>query len=68
MAGGAMLGYWETGNCRMDSAPAIISTIAITQAKTGLSIKNFAMHGSLITAWPARRSPPAAAARWRRLR
>jgi hypothetical protein len=30
----------------MDSAPAIISTIAITHATTGLSIKNFAMQGS----------------------
>lgn len=39
MAGGAMLGYCETGSFRMESAPAIISTIAITQANTGLSIK-----------------------------
>src|SRR5258708_36307530 len=44
-AGGAMLGYCATGRLVMDSAPAIIKMIAMTQAKTGRLIKKFAMAG-----------------------
>ncbi|MNO61027.1 hypothetical protein D3C76_516620 [compost metagenome] len=40
MAGAAMLGYWLTGSLRIDSAPASITTRAITQANTGRSMKN----------------------------
>ena len=38
-----MLGYWLTGNLRMDSPPASMITRAITQAKIGRSIKNLDM-------------------------
>src|ERR1051326_6134067 len=38
-AGGAMLGYCSIGNVVIESAPAIIMTIAITHAKTGRSMK-----------------------------
>src|ERR1700732_1264482 len=38
-----MLGYCATGRLVMDSAPAIIKMIAMTQAKTGRLIKKFAM-------------------------
>lgn len=48
MAGGAIFGYCEIVSFRMDKAPANIKTIAITQANTGLSIKNFAMFYPLI--------------------
>ncbi len=64
MAGGAILGYCATGRLRMDKAPAIIRTMAITQAKTGLSIKNFAMRWLpylAAGAWPP--CPAGAAAR-----
>src|SRR6185437_3419630 len=39
-AGGAMFGYCSIGSVVIDSAPAIMMTIAITHAKTGRSIKN----------------------------
>src|SRR5258707_667858 len=40
-----MLGYCATGRLVMDSAPAIIKMMAMTQAKTGRLIKKFAMAG-----------------------
>src|SRR6202040_3463504 len=40
-AGGAMLGYCATGKVTTAMAPAIIRTMAITQAKIGRSMKNF---------------------------
>src|ERR1700678_1823513 len=39
-AGGAMLGYCATGKVTTAMAPAIIRTMAITQAKIGRSMKN----------------------------
>ena len=38
--GGAIFGYIETGNCVIESAPAIMMVIAITQAKIGRPMKN----------------------------
>ena len=43
MAVGAMRGYCEMGRRRMDSAPASMMMMAMTQAKTGRSMKNLAM-------------------------
>src|SRR5688500_6358690 len=40
---GAIDGYCETGNFKIDSTPASITTIAITHAKIGRSMKNFAI-------------------------
>ena len=40
IVGGAMLGYWATGNWKMDNSPASIRMMAMTQAKIGRSIKN----------------------------
>ena len=42
-AGGAMAGYCETGRRRIDSAPASMMTMAMTQAKIGRSMKKRAM-------------------------
>ena len=39
--GGAIEGYCSIGNPKMLRPPASMITIAITQAKTGLSIKYF---------------------------
>jgi len=39
IAGGAMLGYCATGSVLMAKAPAIMTTIASTQANTGRSMK-----------------------------
>jgi hypothetical protein len=41
--GGAIEGYCSIGNPRMLRPPASMITIAITQAKTGLSMKYFDM-------------------------
>ena len=38
-AGGAMFGYCAIGSAVIDSAPATMMTMAITQAKTGRSMK-----------------------------
>ena len=46
-AGGAMVGYWATGNCRIASAPAIIRIMASTHANIGRRIKKFAMSDCL---------------------
>jgi hypothetical protein len=46
MEGGAMVGYCATGRVRTAKAPASIRTIAITQAKTGRSMKNCACSGT----------------------
>ena len=43
MAGGAIVGYWETGKELIDKAPASMMIIAITHAKMGRSIKKRAM-------------------------
>ena len=43
-----MLGYCATGRLVMDSAPAIIKMMAMTQAKTGRLIKKLAMAGFLL--------------------
>ncbi|WP_448169047.1 hypothetical protein, partial [Burkholderia ambifaria] len=43
IAGGAIFGYCETGSEKIEAIPASINTIAITHAKIGRSIKNFAM-------------------------
>ena len=45
-AGGAMLGYCATGSDRTATAPASISTMASTQAKTGRSMKKRDMRGA----------------------
>ena len=42
-AGGAMVGYCAIGNVKTDAIPASIRMMAITHAKIGRSIKNFAM-------------------------
>ena len=39
MAGGAMAGYCATGSVVIASVPASMMTIAMTQAKTGRSMK-----------------------------
>src|SRR3569833_4149058 len=39
IAGGAMLGYWAIGSVASASPPASMITMAITQAKIGLSMK-----------------------------
>ncbi len=41
MAGGAMGGYWDTGIWWMANAPTVMMIMAMTQAKTGRSRKNF---------------------------
>jgi hypothetical protein len=41
-----MLGYCEIGNVLTARAPAIMSTIAITHAKIGRSMKNFDMRSA----------------------
>src|SRR6476659_3076840 len=38
--GGAMAGYWRIGRFSTDTVPAIMTMIAITQAKMGRSMKN----------------------------
>src|SRR5690606_16337655 len=38
-----MAGYCDTGRFRMDRVPASMMTMAMTQAKIGRSMKNFAM-------------------------
>src|SRR4051794_6675252 len=45
--GGTISGYWATGSVEIDSAPTMIVTIEMTDAKTGRSIKkcaNFNAH------------------------
>src|SRR6185437_16628310 len=39
ICGGAMSGYWATGRKAIDSAPASMITMAMTQAKIGRSMK-----------------------------
>src|ERR1700735_1697825 len=46
MAGGAMLGYCAMGSVVMASVPISIMTMAITQAKTGRSMKKVTMAGA----------------------
>src|ERR1700678_2944064 len=46
MAGGAILGYCAMGRVVMASAPISMMTMAITQAKTGRSIKKLTMAGA----------------------
>jgi len=41
--GGAMLGYWATGNLVIARAPISTMRMETTQAKTGRSMKNLAM-------------------------
>src|ERR1700691_3699112 len=43
IAGGAMVGYCAIGSVKIDAMPASIKMMAITHAKIGRSIKNFAM-------------------------
>ncbi|WP_448206766.1 TetR/AcrR family transcriptional regulator C-terminal domain-containing protein [Azospirillum sp. sgz302134] len=43
--GGAIFGYCSTGRRRIASAPASMMTMAMTQAKTGRSMKNLDMRG-----------------------
>jgi hypothetical protein len=43
MDGGATGGYCAIGNCVMDTAPITMMKSAITHAKMGLSMKNFAI-------------------------
>jgi hypothetical protein len=43
MEGGATGGYCAIGNWVMDTAPITMMNSAITQAKMGRSMKNFAM-------------------------
>ena len=38
--GGAIDGYWAIGRVRIDRAPASMTTMAMTQAKIGRSMKN----------------------------
>jgi hypothetical protein len=38
-AGGAMVGYCATGKVKAEIAPASMMTMAMTQAKTGRSMK-----------------------------
>ena len=40
LVGGAIDGYWDTGNCWMDRAPASMMTMAMTHAKMGRLMKN----------------------------
>ena len=47
IAGGAIDGYWDTGSCWMDRAPASMMTMAMTHAKMGRSMKKRAMVGYL---------------------
>src|SRR5690625_2171810 len=49
MAGGAIFGYWLIGKRNSESSPAIITTIANTQAKMGRSIKKRDMKGVLLS-------------------
>jgi hypothetical protein len=53
IAGGAIDGYWDTGNCWMDSAPASMMTMAMTHAKMGRSMKKLTTLQAL-TSWPLR--------------
>jgi hypothetical protein len=39
ICGGAIGGYWDTGNLRIERAPASMTRIAITQAKIGRLMK-----------------------------
>ncbi len=41
MAGGAMGGYCATGICQIASRPTVMIIMAMTQANTGRSRKNF---------------------------
>ncbi|KGW24096.1 hypothetical protein Y047_3162 [Burkholderia pseudomallei MSHR3016] len=41
--GGAIVGYWAIGSVKIAATPASIRMMAITHAKIGRSIKNFAM-------------------------
>jgi hypothetical protein len=43
IAGGATSGYWETGNCVMETAPITRMKRAMTQANMGLLMKNWAI-------------------------
>ena len=43
MEGGAIVGYCSTGSVKIDSAPATMIRIAMTIAKIGRSMKNFAI-------------------------
>src|ERR1700722_3072831 len=43
MAGGAIVGYCAIGSVKIDAIPDSIRIMAITHAKIGRSIKNFAM-------------------------
>ena len=46
--GGAMVGYCEIGSWVIEIAPARMMNSASTQAKTGRSMKNFAMRWLLV--------------------
>src|SRR6185369_3987847 len=43
ICGGAIAGYWETGSFLIDSRPASMTIIAITQAKIGRFMKKRGM-------------------------
>ena len=43
MDGGATGGYWAMGSCVMATPPITMMNSAITHAKMGRSMKNFAM-------------------------
>ncbi len=48
--GRAMSGYWATGRLKIDSTPAIMMTMATTQAKIGRSIKKRDSMGPVLIA------------------
>ncbi len=52
ISGAAMLGYCATGRSTIEIAPTTMMMMAITHAKTGLSMKNLDMKSFLS------RSPP----------
>src|SRR5260370_2191544 len=71
MAGGAIVGYCAIGKVKIEAIPASIRIMAITHAKIGRSIKNFAMkHGSLLVRLITRLTPrmrvPGCSRPWRR--
>ena len=43
MVGGATVGYCDTGSSWIDTTPAMITNMAITQAKIGRWMKNLDM-------------------------
>src|ERR1700730_14088735 len=51
MAGGAMLGYWATGNVVSARPPASMITIAITQENIGLSMKKLTTRCAYDAGW-----------------